>query len=740
MGVPTFFKWLTVRYPKVVTSASEESVERELPAFDNFYLDMNGIIHPCCHPQEGPQPRSEEEMFSAMFKYIDSLMEIIRPRQLLYLAIDGVAPRAKMNQQRARRFRKVQEERENQVRNAKHEAELRAQGLRMPEKEEGYQFDSNVITPGTPFMARLAAALHNYIERRLKKKWRNIEVILSDSNVPGEGEHKILEFIRQQRGLPGYNPNTKHCICGADADLIMLGLITHEPHFYIIRESLIETTASACSLCGMSGHFASECRGVKATKLLSRDKFQILRIPVLREYLYFEFEELSKMPWFDFERVIDDFVFICFFVGNDFLPHLPSLHIRDGAVDGLIFLYKRCFPVIRGYMTENGNVDFMRVNALLTELSKAEDEFFKNKLAREAPVAPRKRKHGETTEVEKNLEAARKLQRELEDEMVDTVRLGEEGWKLRYYHQKFMVGQDDLDEFRRLIQSSYLQGLCWVFSYYFCGVQSWGWYYPFHYAPFASDLINPTGLVISFNYGRPFNPIDQLMAVFPPESIGVLPTCMHSLALDPDSPIADFYPRDFKLDVNGKRFLWQGVMLLPFIEEERLLAAIQSRTHLLNTEELERNSPGETLIYSNKPTSSVLMLRKPQPPKFSRYHASSDIMVRPVEAFPGLKHQSALLQGCVEPSPRIDRHLFSCGDRRGFGAHQFISLISRYLMDAAPAIPADPYTRFSRSYNNNRAVCEEPRPVRRPEAPSSGSLIENLQKLVMLLNPSKPKS
>lgn len=166
MGVPTFFKWVTVRYPKVAIDASEGSVERDLPPFDNFYLDMNGIIHPCCHPQEGvsstqPQPKSEEEMFANVFKYIDSLFDIIRPRQLIYLAIDGVAPRAKMNQQRARRFRKIQEERENEARAAKHQANLRAQGLRAPEKEAGgYHFDSNVITPGTPFMARLAVALH----------------------------------------------------------------------------------------------------------------------------------------------------------------------------------------------------------------------------------------------------------------------------------------------------------------------------------------------------------------------------------------------------------------------------------------------------------------------------------------------------------------------------------------------------------------------------------------------------
>ena len=120
MGVPAFFRWLTLRYPKIVIEAREnldigfdidKAIEdnygekRMMPLIDNLYLDMNGIIHPCAHPEDREAPSSLEEMFNSIFDYCDKVISIIKPKKLIYMAIDGVAPRAKMNQQRSRRFR-----------------------------------------------------------------------------------------------------------------------------------------------------------------------------------------------------------------------------------------------------------------------------------------------------------------------------------------------------------------------------------------------------------------------------------------------------------------------------------------------------------------------------------------------------------------------------------------------------------------------------------------------------------
>lgn len=335
MGVPALFRWLSKKYPKIIYPVEEEE-EIKVPdengdditipvnmalanpngtEFDNLYLDMNGIVHPCTHPEGKPAPETEEEMMVEIFKYTERVVNMVRPRKLLFMAIDGVAPRAKMNQQRSRRFRSVQEAKEKEEARKESVALWEAMGKEVSDEEKNkVSWDSNAITPGTPFMDLLASSLRYWVVQKMNTDpgWKNIEVLISDAGVPGEGEHKIMDFIRRQRSNPGHDPNTRHVIYGLDADLIMLALATHEPHFRVLREDVFanDTSPTACRMCGQEGHYAAQCTGTKAEiqkKPPSEKKpFIFLDVAILREYLEVELD-VPNIPFpFMLEQALDD--------------------------------------------------------------------------------------------------------------------------------------------------------------------------------------------------------------------------------------------------------------------------------------------------------------------------------------------------------------------------------------------------------------------------------------------------
>ncbi|TKY67030.1 5'-3' exoribonuclease 4 [Spatholobus suberectus] len=216
MGVPSFYRWLANKYPNVVQDVDPTMQNPSSVKFDNLYLDMNAIIHPCFHPDDDdniPFPTTFEDVLRNVFYYIDRLVETVRPRKLLYMAIDGVVPRGKMNQQRSRRFRAAKD---NEIQEAEEERlrkQFEMEGKQVLPKQESEVSDSNIITPGTEFMHELSKALKSYISSRIacNSLWKDIVVILSDANVPGEEEHKIMSYIRKQRSLEEYDPNTSHC-------------------------------------------------------------------------------------------------------------------------------------------------------------------------------------------------------------------------------------------------------------------------------------------------------------------------------------------------------------------------------------------------------------------------------------------------------------------------------------------------------------------------------------------------
>jgi len=697
MGVPAFFRWLSRRCGAIVVNCVEEEpktvdgvtipVDLSSPnpngvEFDNLYIDMNGVIHPCSHPEDRPAPRNEAEIFECIFDALDRMFNIIRPRKLLYLAIDGPAPRAKMNQQRSRRFRAAKESEEMKQLKEEKKIEIERNGGRLPPPDpKKEKFDSNCITPGTGFMDRLAKALRFYVSERLNKDsgWHNLNVILSDASVPGEGEHKIIDYIRKQRNTPTHDPNTHHCIWGADADLIMLGLATHEPNFTIVREEFVYGKPKPCPLCGSvecSG--IVECTGLpegaedKEPPVFSKSNYIFIRIGTVREWIAQELQIPNlPIPW-DLENIIDDWVLLCFFVGNDFLPHLPSLEIREGAIDKLVGIYKKVVVDTGKYMTKDGSANLDSIEYVMRSIGRMEDAIFKKRREEECSrrIRTERRKQREKNQRnmggghrnapdEKGLQqpkalnqgsihfrtknpdeinkTARQIRQEAaearlraaahedadnkeitlsalakarakevrmnSDAMLDAedeVRLYEDGWKDRYFRSKFDVSADD-HEFRRKVVESYTRGLCWVLAYYFQGCVDWGWYYPFHYAPFASDFTDLGSIEINWDRdAKPRKPLEQLMCVFPAASGQFLPDTWRTLMSDPFSPIIDFYPTDFAVDLNGKKFEWMGVALLPFLDEPRLHAALRTVYNDLTEDEIRRNGVGRDLLFVSR--------------------------------------------------------------------------------------------------------------------------------------------
>eukprot|EP01084_Bolivina_argentea_P093825 168688_1 len=545
-----------------------------------------------------------------------------------------------MNQQRARRFRAAQEREELISTRRKLESYYHQKGWNVPSAPPP-SWDHNVITPGTPFMDKLAQALRYWVSYKLHNDagWKGMKVILSDANIPGEGEHKIAQFIRRCRGLKGYDPNTRHVLYGLDADLFMLGLATHEVHFTILREEVLFGKNRPCDKCGLPGHFTDKCtnppkeRDPDAKKKLK--PFIFANLCVLREYLEFELFCAEIEEWWNLERVIDDFVFLCFFVGNDFLPHLPSLEIREGAIDNLIKSYKGFLPRFGGYLTEHGGkVNLERVQILLHQMGEIEDGVFKNRTQSDASwkrrnqnKADQKRKERIYNQRQKKKDNTPQTQQQqqqqqqrpndrnkwdemrnikldeckLEDEYDEHQRefleffeeydlavddhfmekdfehqlkvihrtsqnvskckkkekqedmaFGTKGFKQRYYAKKMKIQYDENPPLLRKLIYEYVRGLCWVMRYYYQGCVSWSWYYPFHYAPFASDLQGIDQEEISFDLSKPLSPFGQLMGVLPACSGKVaLPGSFSRLMYDSKSPIIDFYPTDLELDLNG---------------------------------------------------------------------------------------------------------------------------------------------------------------------------------------------
>lgn len=617
MGVPSFFRWLINSCPQAISEAGVwvEGEESLNPQVNNLYLDLNGIIHPCTHPPPGtnvPNPKNEEQMFDNIRRYLDLLIGIVRPQSLIYFAIDGVAPKAKMNQQRARRFRAAQENVRSQELRKKIIEEMISDNYTLSEETVNYtRWDHNVITPGTTFLERVSNAMKAYIVENLlgNELWKDLKIVFSDASVPKEGEHKILEFIRQQRTSPGYDPNTRHCIYGADADLIILSLSTHEPHFYIIRERLeLPKRPTEHKTVVIDDVELLNKRDIVPNGGSFSVGFSFVKIAVVRQFLDAYMKDARIGFKYNLENVIDDFVFLCFLVGNDFLPHLPGFNIRQGGIDIILGFYREKLGLMGGYLTREGEIDLALLQDFLKDISRSEYALLQKveETQNRAASRPRFGKQDRDFPLPDDPELRFKELLTREEEKLNELEGGEcifdqpENYKENYYIRKFGVEAEDYECFVTNIRKYYIEGLVWNMRYYYQGCCSWKWFFPYYYAPLVSDLCNFADLDPQFELGSPFRPFEQLLSVLPPYSAHALPQVLSDLMRSPDSEIIDFYPPSFVTDLKGKAFSWLGEVILPFIDNDRLLRIVERCEAQLTKEEKKRNITGSTILLTRK--------------------------------------------------------------------------------------------------------------------------------------------
>lgn len=543
MGIPKFFSWFRSN------EQFRTTISRRVPeSVDIFAIDMNALVYNhldlfdlnvikadgVLYFSQETLSRRKYEVFQGVFRDIIGLTRVVRPTKSLILAFDGVAPQAKINQQRQRRYKSATERAEDAV------------------------FDTNSITPGTDFMRELDRFIRQELDTIAKlTPWQakldsraNIlppHIIYSSHLVPGEGEHKIADRLRQ---IPANNQTV--VVHGMDADLIMIYLLRLEQgwrNIYLFRE-----------------------HDMKGSNYNAKTIIDLKQLSNVLKALY----PGSNSP----EK---DFVIITFLVGNDFLPHFPAFERIHDTLPALIFGY-------REFLDETGSEGVMSGEAIdWTELSRFFDfitERYHTTLIKLWAENPDGLIRWPSVVAERSVVSSKVISdtgsvtvREL-----DLPRFQEDWYSFAYapkLNGALPITQEDKDA----LLNHYLEGIAWVFTYYLGGDSSinTGWFYPAHYAPLFSDLADymkrhpdaPWEVDPIQMFSEQITPLEQIVSVLPPSSLTSVPEPLRPLYGE-DSPIYDLLPEGFDIDRRGKLEEWQAIALIPIPTPLRVKLAVEA--------------------------------------------------------------------------------------------------------------------------------------------------------------------
>jgi len=515
MGIPSFYRHLVKTNPALIRQKCDG-----IPSV--LALDLNCAIYHCLAKLQKKTPfqvdkreEFEDTLIKMVIQYIVKLRDHVQPTDLLYVAVDGVVPMAKIRQQRMRRFKSVWVSAE----------EARIKGT------ADIGWDRNAITPGTAFMDLLTLRLKEW-----SKGCLGLKTVISGVDESGEGEQKIMSYLRGLGSIKG-----EIVVYGLDADLIILCLWHLQEYgwsFKLLREEV-----------EMKG-------GVKLD-----DKGQ-------ENLLYFDIDKLAFVlegKWLGVS--LHDYVAAMSFLGNDFIPHGLTLCIREDGIDKLMdILQKIGKPLI---LLQDGvwvyNMEC--IDNVLAAIASKEESWVLSSLAKKLKMSSHSVRRGpveDSSEVEKALNIMNMLPVSWKVEKVMCER-GQDSWYLvdgwsDLYYENFLWGSKREDAVRE-----WLKALQWILNYYTgCKPVDMLWYYPWYLPPLFSDILKyRSDIVVEFGAvgPNPITPLNQLIMVLPVESYGLLSSKCRGLPFK--SP--EYFPKVWTFFSAGRRMLWECEPLIPML-------------------------------------------------------------------------------------------------------------------------------------------------------------------------------
>lgn len=539
MGIPSYFAHIVKKHRQVIKTYEACN---DNPNINNLYLDCNSFIYEAFHTLDKNSDQLEIKMIAYVCDSLLKYIQLLKPNKCLYIAFDGVAPMAKLNQQRNRRYMTAYQSKLD-------EGQIISEGQSIS-KSQSKIWNTSAITPGTEFMRNLATLVKARFSQ--PKEFGLDTIIVSASDEYGEGEHKIYNYIRKN---PTYHKDTTTVIYGLDADLIMLTL----NHLHISEKMYL---------------FRETPEFIKhLDKTLNPNQLYLLDIPLFARTIIQELSTVEQDKPVESisikNNVLFDYIFMCFFLGNDFLPHFPALNIRTEGINRLISAYRVVFTESTNTLTCEREIVWKNVRRFIEYLAKNELTFIKEEYAMRAKLSKRTIFEDEN-KIANGVEFDDTLLLPIKERSVEFyINPEERGWEMRYYKSLFNKRIDDT--MRKTISTNYLEGLEWTMKYYSSDCADWRWSYHYYYPPLLVDLIKyvpyTSHTFVPYKEPKPVSPLVQLSYVLPPTSMDLLPLSL-KVKLLKEKP--DWYLGNYNFLWSFCKFFWEAHVDLPEIDIEEL--------------------------------------------------------------------------------------------------------------------------------------------------------------------------